>query len=81
MNDKSRFILSICVLILRLFVFSFPLGLERVDSIKTIKDIIMKLTDGKKVFLGTTGMLSFAAVTFFGFQNKKTGHNLFDQSR
>lgn len=31
-----------------------------------------------KVFLGTTAVLAFCGVTFYGPKQKKDGHNLFD---
>eukprot|EP00601_Ochromonadales_sp_CCMP2298_P007042 CAMPEP_0173204892 /NCGR_PEP_ID=MMETSP1141-20130122/20405_1 /TAXON_ID=483371 /ORGANISM="non described non described, Strain CCMP2298" /LENGTH=65 /DNA_ID=CAMNT_0014130667 /DNA_START=79 /DNA_END=276 /DNA_ORIENTATION=- len=39
------------------------------------------LTQGMKVFLGTTGTFVFAGVTFWGMKAKKDGHNLFDSGR
>ncbi len=42
---------------------------------------IMVLSQGQKVFLGTAGGLAFCYVTFFAFQNKKSGHNLFDVNK
>jgi hypothetical protein len=34
-----------------------------------------------KVFVLTTGIVGFLALTFFPFQAKKSGHNWFDQNK
>ena len=51
------------------------------EMLSSARQFYSRLSLQKRVFVGTSAWLIFTAVTFFGFPQKKSGHNLFDVDR
>ena len=51
------------------------------DLYRQLKAGFLRLPQQRQVFIGTSLFLLFSVVSFYGFPQKKSGHNLFDVHR